>query len=557
MSPPQNRPLVQALPQGYYLENFQKLLRFVQGQYADLLTPQERSFCHDFQALSPPEQALYVRLISRKGPYFRSDKLHYPEIPKIPQTLQSLAQAGFVVLNPQSNPQWLLSLLVREELLQLPSAHPLPRTLKKQSLVAHFLVNETLENWLQTVAQWFVWVAPLRLEELLVYRLCFFGNLHQDLTEFVLLDLGMLRYEPYAIHPEDRYFQNRPLLTHTLQLLLLRALLEDVLACRDVPTLLAYSEKLPQSLHDPTFTRRRGRILLALARQLERLKALEEALLLYRQTEQPPSRERQARILAKQNKPQEALQACNTMLEEPFNEEEKEFAENFGNRLKKKLGYGFARPKKFNIHKEALRLARPDSAQPLPESVECQVIAHLRTQGHLAFYGENQLWNGLFGLAFWDILFMPLRGAFFNLYQRGPHGLFSHEFRPQRQSSIEARLERIRQDKAWAGEVLSTFSEKHGTGNYFVHWPFWNEALLALCLARIPRVHLAFVFDRLSYDLQNNRSGFPDLVVFSEKDYALVEVKARGDRLQKNQKRWMNYFHESGIPCRVVHVNYV
>lgn len=550
-----------ALPEGYYLDNFQKLLLFVHEQYQDLLTPQEQSFYLDFQALSPQEQCLYVRLISRKGPYFRSDKLHYPEIPNVHETLQGLAQAGFVSLNPKANPSWLLNLLVRQELLQLPVQTPLERTLKKQALVEHFLTHEPLENWLEAVEAWFAWAEPLRLEELCVYRLCFFGNLHQDLTEFVLLDLGMIRYEAYSIHPKDRYFQNRLLLDQTFQLLQMRFLMEAFLTCGDAQTLVAFGQILPKPLADPTFTRRHGHMVNALARQLERLGALEEALALYEQTAIPPSRERQARILAKQNKPQEALKICNRLLNEPFTEEEREFAESFGHRLKKKLGHAVALPKPFHIQEETLHLPNPALAQDISgkplrpkDSVELQAAAHFRAQGHGAFYGENQLWNGLFGLAFWDILFMPLRGAFFNSYQRGPHGLFSHDFRLQRQAAIEARLRRIEEEEAWPSEIVATFHKKQGTSNYFVHWPFWNEALLHLCLERIPRRHLACVFDRLSHDLQNNRSGFPDLIVFCETGYELVEIKAPGDRLQKNQKRWMEYFHEWGIPHRLVHV---
>ncbi|NQZ10656.1 MAG: VRR-NUC domain-containing protein, partial [Algicola sp.] len=38
--------------------------------------------------------------------------------------------------------------------------------------------------------------------------------------------------------------------------------------------------------------------------------------------------------------------------------------------------------------------------------------------------------------------------------------------------------------------------------------------------------------------------------------YELVEVKGPGDRLQKNQLRWMQYFHQQGIRHRVVHVRW-
>jgi len=36
----------------------------------------------------------------------------------------------------------------------------------------------------------------------------------------------------------------------------------------------------------------------------------------------------------------------------------------------------------------------------------------------------------------------------------------------------------------------------------------------------------------------------------------LVEGKSPGDKLQKNQGRWMHYFSQHNIPHRVLHVKY-
>jgi len=64
----------------YYLHNFLKLCQAVENQYLDILAPDERNFLRQFQSLDQPAQCLYVRLISRVGPWFRVSKLAYPEI---------------------------------------------------------------------------------------------------------------------------------------------------------------------------------------------------------------------------------------------------------------------------------------------------------------------------------------------------------------------------------------------------------------------------------------------------------------------------------------------
>ncbi|MDG2072365.1 MAG: hypothetical protein P8J55_11740 [Pseudomonadales bacterium] len=78
----------EGLPQGYYDRNFTYLLEFVAERYHAILNAEELSFLDDFQHLSLPAQRLYVRLYSRKGPLFRTDKLSYEDIPDITEAAQ-------------------------------------------------------------------------------------------------------------------------------------------------------------------------------------------------------------------------------------------------------------------------------------------------------------------------------------------------------------------------------------------------------------------------------------------------------------------------------------
>ena len=201
------------------------------------------------------------------------------------------------------------------------------------------------------------------------------------------------------------------------------------------------------------------------------------------------------------------------------------------------------------------RLVLPGGPEVSPEQA---VLAYYTERGWMGFYGENVVWKSLFGLAFWDIIFMPVPGAFFHRYQRGPVGLFTPDFRKQREDEVQRRLEHILESETWPEEMVRRYDEKEGTANYLVNWKYFTREELELSIGRINRDHLVGIFDRLSRDIRENKTGFPDLILFPHSSdgggYELAEVKGPGDALQKNQKRWMRCFHDHGIPFKVVNV---
>jgi hypothetical protein len=194
--------------------------------------------------------------------------------------------------------------------------------------------------------------------------------------------------------------------------------------------------------------------------------------------------------------------------------------------------------------------------------VEDAVLRFFQVRGVSAYHAENVLWVGLFGLAFWDIIFLSLPGCFFNRYQRGPRDLFLPEFRRRRSRLIDGRLECIESSPLWADELLELYDRKHGIANDLVHWKLLPRELVEQSVNVIPRPHLVAILDRLSRNPGANRSGFPDLILFSAanvhdtRSYELVEVKGPGDQLQINQKRWLSYFTKHGIPHRVIRVQW-
>ncbi|MEX2327222.1 MAG: VRR-NUC domain-containing protein, partial [Pseudomonadales bacterium] len=190
-------------------------------------------------------------------------------------------------------------------------------------------------------------------------------------------------------------------------------------------------------------------------------------------------------------------------------------------------------------------------------SVEELARRWIEHAGQAAFYVENGLMPGLLGLAFWDIIFLPVRGAFFNPFQRGPSDLFTPDFRKQRQALIDARFEALADIDFFYTRVMQTFAAKSPIANYFVNWGILDEKLLRTVFERIPAADLLKIFQRLLRDPGHNCSGLPDLIVFpTEPGYRLVEVKGPGDALQNNQKRWLAFFKQQHIPAEVAYVKW-
>jgi hypothetical protein len=170
-------------------------------------------------------------------------------------------------------------------------------------------------------------------------------------------------------------------------------------------------------------------------------------------------------------------------------------------------------------------------------------------------YVENTLINALFGLLCWEAIFSPVPGAFFHPFHRGPVDLHSADFRQRRAPEFAASLATL--DSGYYRErIRQTYAEKQGIESPFVVWPALSAQLLELALTCIPAQHLKHAFERILFDVKSNRNGFPDLIQFwpAEQRYRMIEVKGPGDRLQDNQKRWIDYCAEHQMPVAVCHV---
>lgn len=553
------RPAVR-LEEGYYLENFLTVLDTVENQDSDLLSPEERRFRNDFRQLRQGAQRLYVRLISRRGPCFRRDRLAYDEIPDLDAALEDLVRCGFVDGGSEAPIEEWLALLLRAEAWQLATEllpDPIAKSCRKDDLLAALTAEIEADGLRRSIAETLQVVRPLGQDILAVYRLLYFGNLGQDWTEFVLRDLGVVSFEPYELRRELRHFDCRQAIDDSLHLRRQQHEAHSLMAVGDHEGALAVAQQVAaaEELWHPITERRRHALLLAVARQMERCAAVDEALALYCQVSRPPARERRVRLLERQRHLDAALELCEAMAREPRDESEAVFAPRFAHQLRRKQGEQlppWQRPKR---PRRTLQLPRRDGI-----SVERQTLEALAAEGLSGFHGENWLWKSLFGLAFWDVIFAPVAGAFQHAFQYGPLDLHSSDFRPRRRQLIEQRLDELRRDEALPQRLLRVYEAKQGTANRWVAWHPSLRPRLVDALERLQGPQLAAVCDRLSRHPGRYRRGFPDLFVWSADQttgFQLLEVKAPGDQLRPEQGAWIDYLNRQGISCRVLRVEWV
>lgn len=539
----------------YYLVNFQFLLDWVVRRYDDVLSDDEKSFVQRFSQLDRASQCLLVRLSSRKGPLFRADKLKYAEIASIEHAATLLITHGLLANDSLLTISEVSQLLTKVELLTL--FNDQLRTYKnerKEILVEHLIAVYPEPN------TWNAWTNNVfgqvyRLDNrhtISTLLLLFFGNAYQDLTEFVLQDLGLLRYETYPVDHHHRIFKNR---TELEQYQLLIALREQLAHATTPEQLLAVTGQLPESSSD-AIERRRARLCNQLAYEFERRQEYKLALQLYEQSHLVPARERRVRLLEKHGDYPAAWALLSEILAQPGNEHERQIAERMAPRLAKKIGVPVLKKSSrcFSSQQLLLPQARDQSGKPL--RVEDVVRQYFHTTTAPCFYVENLLLSGLFGLWIWPEMFRGIDGAFANPFQVAPLDLYQENFTAKRPGI--SSLWQLLDECAHQDHIEHYWQTKHGVINPFVNWQFLNKELVAIALACIPARDLKAIFERFLFDLKNNCCGLPDLIQFfpASNSYRMIEVKGPGDRIQDNQQRWLDFFIANKMPVEVCYVNW-
>lgn len=509
----------------YYWRNANLLIDWVAKRYASLLSAEANAFLAIWRSLSDDEQALLVRMLTRKGDLFRLSQLGYAEI--APIDLASSGLTALLTLDPLLPAPDLAGFATVAELAQQ------VKKAKKADMVQAFLAlhDEPLQ-WSQVFAD----DTLVKLDCRLVFdefRLLFFGNLRQTLSDFIFAELGVQHWLP--IDPEHfcLAFDSRETVAQALRAHNLGEAIEnDWLSTQ-------WLDDIPQQPAWLSFRYRRR--LFQLGHKFERKACYTEALECYQVSKTPDANIRQLRVLERLKHYDEAFQLCQSMLRHPKNEAELDAALKVAKRLNKQ-GYSLPIPQaRYEPEVEKMTLpARPD---------HLEVAVANAYAGELVF-AENGVWQTLFFLTFAEAILAPVQGAFFHPFQRQPMDLYQADFVERRAQAMDFAWQLLASEH-WPDIIAERLQSEAFSAVRNMAVPCDHQVAIRLA-DMAPRAMFEQVFRRMWFDLRQNRAGFPDLIAF-EPQLCLIEVKGPGDQLQAHQRAWLNVLSEY-LPVKVLRV---
>ncbi|WP_229213644.1 VRR-NUC domain-containing protein [Dyadobacter psychrotolerans] len=558
----QNTTFPQDLPPKYYHDYFCYVLDFVRKRYVQVLNEKEIKFLDSYCGLSEDAQCLFIRFSNRSKSFFRVNSLSYSEITDIPAVLEELLENDFIEMlcdDHLDRMEEVMDLFTKEQHLEFtkilkPDVMP-SKSIRKPDLVRWLLFTYDFKTLCAIICQAEPVVKVSYESEVMLMKFLFFGNRYADMTEFVIRDLGHVRFQSFDEQYLSIQFETRKDVDDTLMVSLMKETF-DVMKQQFPPEEIfdwfmnwqvgISGDLSPKAL--PSY----NLFIVRVSAWLERKKMLSQALSIYQLTNDAPARERRVRLLYNLGEIDEALALCEEIAENPQNADERYFSQDFYEKINNK---------KKRIVKRTTQALKSAEAIEIPiiyrYQVELGAIHYYRELGFNAVFSENEPWRTLFGLLFWDIIYDTNVQAIHNPLQRVPSDFFLPDFYYKRSAQLLERMKVMDSREAIEEVIVKTYDEKFGTTNVLVSWYEGSLEKVLVLISRLSPEQIHKVLLEISQNLRENTRGFPDLMVWNEDEYAFIEIKSPTDHLSSRQLHWQHFFAEHGVQSRIVRVKWI
>uniref|UniRef100_A0A804JFU5 Fanconi-associated nuclease n=1 Tax=Musa acuminata subsp. malaccensis TaxID=214687 RepID=A0A804JFU5_MUSAM len=581
-----------------YQKNFSLMIEEVMSHHSQLFTVEEKMFT---------------------GPWFRVSNISYPEIQDPQKAVEELQLAGYIYSFQSSEDPFIYDM---KEVIDLLNVSEMRKVInlelpKKRINCArrHELINILFSAYANgacpllpkmVLGQVGTCIRISSSSDILFWRIqrLFFLNGEQDLSAFLLIDLGMIKFPDYVCNISHRIFQDRTDLLEYEEAIEVAQIMDEsleesnmemVIRCIDISDIrmctsfrgksqsstsgtppqffstfsasFVYSKVLSlgvsfferehryedairllkgllrRIIHDS----RRGYWMLRLSVDLEHMNRLNESLSVAEEGILDPWVRAGSRI---------ALQRRVLRLGKP---PRRWRIPDYADSVKRKI-------------KEVCIRGRPLTSETATKNSyygydgELCGVEQLALQfyaeeggGWSGVHSESGIWMTIFGLLMWDVIFFNVPDVFMSRFQIAPLDFDTDDFYVTRESLIESQLQKI--NGGMAEEILISSWESHvGIACRGVNWERQSLSDLRVAVACIGGSPLASLCRHLATDYRSWSSGMPDLLLWrfhgdkGEGEAKLVEVKGPTDRLSEQQRAWLLTLMDCGFDTEVCKV---
>ncbi len=538
------------LPQFYYHTNFCELLDFVADKYAGVLGTAHRQFIDDFYDLPRPAQRAYCRLVGRKGRVFDTAKLDYPEIIALEDQWGLLQDCGFAAAPQPGDWDDVLQSLTKPQLLSaLTDVDP---SLYKKSWKKADLIDVACAHLDPDIADIpGTLIVQKRLADLRFLMFLYFGKIEENLQNFTLRDLGLVKATGFKSDYSARF--DCP--EEAASAYFYAGAIADYQTGSDAQIARLYdsAHTWPAPRCDNARTNR-DRLLRKLGGLSERLGDIETALLFYGRSDTPLCNERAVRLRWKRNDAGDrdwVKIRLEALIDNPGSDDEFHFAEDF-----------YAR--KFNKKRTSVMtdLLRGSSILKLDEAYrnapERAAQRYYDGRGQETLRTENRLWKMLFGLTFWDELFESGDAGLHSDFDRMPAGLRTGTFYADFKDRIEAKLAGFSDPQHIHVQLLKTLAARPRLSNGVFRYSGRTMDSISALLRHAPGKPVADMLRIMAQHYRRTKDGFPDLMRLDPGGgVTFIEIKAEGDVLRRNQLTRLAQLEACGFRAEVARVKWI
>jgi hypothetical protein len=568
------------LETGYLYKHFCLMLKTVEDKYSDLFETKETNTLERYKSSSNDAQNLVLRLLTRSATWYEVSKIEYAEIDNCAIAVTEALHKNLLETPKKLSFSDTFQLLSRSQCDEILLKHSIntkgSKSLKKGEYISYFskIIPFEMQTLIATaLSRTFVRpsVDMKNLFKLLQYL--YFGNSKQTLTDFVLEELKVSKFESYTLHKKTRAFDNR----NSLNLILnsndffnrcvehlsdvkctlgSKALFEIELQARE---LLLSAQTRSQSKIQKT--------LFEMGRTWERRGEFQNALRCYEGVSL--ASERLLRCLVKTGQKVLAIKWCQQLFLEfelfetklhelrerepllPHVHAPRHDALTYAAKLT-----GTTDLAAVTKPKHTIKLTVSKTLKAQNKGVESLALEHFSAEKWVGWHTENELWTSLFGLVFWEVIFQDVPGAFHHPFQAGPADGFSAKFYARRRDQADLALAKFENHTTTNEQLLDLWKCKAGIQNFWVHWREEGKLALEGLLTLASRRDLTLILKKMLLHPGHWDSGFPDLFLIKGNDFCLWEVKGPGDRLSPEQRSWISFFEALEWNAGVCYLEY-